>query len=129
MGSRLTESVKLIEKAFRRKAKKERWLQTTPSFRNFKVDIEYAKNCTGLSIKVTDLLDVESKSKTSAIHDVARQGGTYIVTSIICPICNRPVSLNKHWNSYICECKEHPRMIFEICEVKVVNAVQEQTEG
>jgi len=110
------------------KVKKERWLQTVPSFRNLKIDFCYGKECKRLRIIVTDLLDIEEKNKFSTIHNVSNQGGTYVITSIICPVCKKPVSLNIHWNSYICECKEHERKIFEICKVEVPDAIQKQTE-
>ena len=117
MTKRLSESVKLIEKGYRKKLKKERWERTVPSFKNFEIDSFYAKHYSELSLIVTDILNIESKSAYSKIRNIAPLGSNYLITSIECPICGHSISINRHWNCYFCECNEHPKQIYEIISV------------
>ena len=118
MGSRLTESVKLIEKGYRRKMKKERWEKTTPSFRNFEIDISYKRKYREIDLTITDILDIEDKRIIkSKIASIEQYGSNYLITAIDCPACGNQIKLNKHWNCFICECKEHPKKSFEISSI------------
>jgi len=118
MGSRLTESSKLIEKGFRRKVKKEKWEQTIPSFRNLKIDISFKYNFESIRLIITDILHIENRPKFSKIINISPKGGTFIITQIKCPFCNKIINLNKYWNSYICESEDHEKKIYEITSVE-----------
>jgi len=129
MTKRLTESVKLIEKAYRRKMKKQKWEKTIPSFRNFEVDYDEGQYFEQLRIVVTNILNVEEHAKYSKIHSLRGTGSTFIIESIICPTCRNPVFLNYHWNCFICNCEEHEKKIYEICKVVVNNGIPKETIG
>jgi len=120
MGKRLSESVKLIEKGYRRKMKKERWEQTSPSFKNFKIDNHFKTHINDIRITVTDILQIKERERFSKISEVSPHGSNYLITSIICPICRNPILLNKHWNSFICDNPIHERKIYEITRVDYV---------
>ena len=109
--------------------KKQRWQKTVPSFRNFKIDVEEVRYFNQLRIVVTNLLDAEENPRYSKIHSLREAGATFILESIICPVCRNPVHLNQHWNSYICECTEHEKKIYEISRVVVQDGIPKENIG
>jgi len=118
MAKRLSESVKLIEKGFRRKVKKERWEQTTPSFRNLNIETHYKNDYDNIRVSITDLLDIEdTRIIVTKISNISPYGSNYVISNIECPTCRKQIKLNRHWNCYICECPEHDKKIFEIKDV------------
>ena len=123
------ESVKLIEKAYRKKMKKQRWQKTLPSFKNFDIDIDEAQYFEQIRIIVTNLLDSDEKPRFSRIHSLQETGATFVFSSIICPICRKPINLNYHWNSFICNCKEHDKKIYEISKVVIEDGIPKETIG
>jgi len=124
MGKRLNESVKLIEKAYRRKMKKERWDQTFPSFKSFKIDNHFNSHTEDLRITVTDILKIDERERFSKISNLTPHGSNYIISSIVCPICRHPALLNKHWNSFICNNPDHERKIYEITRVDIIEKLK-----
>jgi len=109
--------------------KKQRWQKTVPSFRNFEIDIEEAKYFEQIKIVVTNLLDAEEKPRFSKIHSLQEAGATFILSSIICPVCRKPISLNNHWNGFICNCKEHEKKVYEICKVVIEDGISKESIG
>ncbi|MHA1866013.1 MAG: hypothetical protein ACTSWZ_05840 [Candidatus Heimdallarchaeaceae archaeon] len=120
MGKRLTESIKLIEKGYRQKVKKERWLETEPNFVNLKIDYSYKDCFHKLKVIVTDLLEKTETKKVTEITSIVPRGSTFLISSIKCPDCGSIIFLNKHWNAYFC-CNGHKKKIFEIVKVKEKN--------
>ena len=107
--------------------RKQRWQKTIPSFRNFKIDVEEARYFEQIRIVVTNLLDAEEKPRFSKLHGIQESGATYIMSSIICPVCRRPVYLNHHWNGFICNCNEHEKKVYEICRVVIEDGLPKKT--
>ena len=123
MSKRLSESVKLIEKAYRRKMKKKRQEGNVPTFENLGVDFfysQYPELVSKLKLIVVNLLDDQDperyKRYESKIISTSKKGSAVLVASIKCPICGEEVKLAKHWNSFICT-NSHKKMIFEIFDV------------
>lgn len=119
MTKALTESVKMIEKGYRRKLKKARWEATTPSFRNLDLDHEYKQGFDTIKIIVTDVLNIKQGSFYSKINSIGEKGSIVLVTSVVCPFCGKPAQLNEHWNCFFCKCNEHEKKIFEITRVVI----------
>ena len=63
--------------------RKQRWQKTTPSFRNFEIDVEEAQYFEQIRIVVTNLLDIEEKPRYSRLHSIQEAGATFIMSSII----------------------------------------------
>ena len=123
MGKRLSESTKLIERAYRKKMKKQKWQKTIPSFKNLNIDASEAFYFKQIQIVITNLLDVDEKARFSRIHEIKPAGATYIITSVVCPFCKKPAYINFYWNSFMCFDEEHDKKIYEITRVVVDNAV------
>ena len=104
-------------KGYSRYEKKKRQDKTEPRLINYDItDNEIKQN--GLSdynFIVTDILDANDNKyiKTKA-KSVDEKGW---ILDIICPICGKKISLNRHWNAYIC-CNNHDKKIFEITNIK-----------
>jgi len=118
MGKRLSESVKLIMKGYRRKMKKQRWEKTLPLFRNYDIDPKYKTKAQSLRPIITDILDIEDGLHQTQVTTITQRGPKNIISHIVCPYCNRILKLNDKWNCYICECNEQKK-IFEIVEVGI----------
>jgi len=117
MGKRLTEAFKLQVIAMRKAQKKAKQEKQRPTFRN--LDIPYDR-CTSKDIRVTvtDIVNTEEKAKITSAVTVDQTGSTYIIKSIICPVCQKNVELNQKWNAYICPKNElHNKKVFEITNV------------
>jgi len=124
LGSRLTEGAKLIEKSYRKKMRKQIWKKTVPSFRNFKIDVDEVIYFQQMKLVITNLLDIDEPPNYSKINTLNNTGATILITSIICPVCKKPIFLNEYWNSFICEqCEEHEKKIYEITRVVVDNGI------
>jgi len=117
MGRRLTEAFKLLEKEYYKKARKEKWDKALPTFKNLNIDPQYKDTYNKLIISVTNLLDTKEKSCTTKINNIAPRGTNYIITNIKCPLCNKNIKINRHWNCYICQCPEHGKKVFEINKI------------
>lgn len=76
-----------------------------------------------LKLKVTNLLDIEEKPLYTKINGISQYRSTYIISHIICPYCKEPIEINKHWNAYFCECKDHCKKVFEIAEVIIPDEI------
>jgi len=109
--------------------RKQRWQKTVPSFRNFEIDVEEAKYFSQIRIVVTNLLDAEESARFSRIHSLKEAGATFILESILCPICHKPINLNYHWNCFICNCNEHEKKVYEISKVVVENGIPKESIG
>jgi len=109
--------------------KKQKWEKTVPSFRNFEVEFEEAQYFEQLRIIVTNLLDTEETPRYSKIHSLRCTGSTFIMESILCPICQQPIFLNYHWNCFICNCGEHEKKVYEICRVVINNGIPKEKVG
>jgi len=118
MGKRLTQAFKLLEKDYRLKVKKERWDKGIPTFKTFDIPFELRKSLEDITLYVTDVLNVESPTRESRVIKVDKKGSTYMITSIVCPVCNQILVINKHWHCYFCEDISHGRKIFEITKVE-----------
>lgn len=116
MGKRLTESFRLQQKANRRKEKADREALEVPTFKNLDISYDFADNCKNIMVEVVDLLSKTEKDvpMITNIQTNCAQGQTYLITSIICPICKKEILLNKHWNCFICNAREHEKAIFNI---------------
>lgn len=128
MTKRLTESVKLIQKAYRRKMKKQRWEKTVPSFKNLGMTVKCADFTDEINLVVTNLLEIEEKAVYAKINGVSEFGSNYLISSIKCPFCHKPLIINRHWNCFICSGGEHERKVFEILRVKMPNEIQKIVE-
>ena len=117
MGKRLSESIKLIEKDYYLKVRKEKWEKTLPTFRNLDIDISYKNKYDDLKISITNILDIEDKRFiTTKIKNISSHRSNYIISNIQCPFCGKNIKVNKLWNCYICEC-DNDKKIFEITGV------------
>jgi len=120
MAKRLTESFKLQMKGYRRKVKKEFWDKAVPTFKNFEIDFDYRNHIDDLQLHITDIVDVKAPIRKTKINTLSQYGATYLINSIICPVCGNIITINRHWNCYFCENDEHGRKIFEITKVGVL---------
>ena len=100
MTTRLTESIKNIERDYKKKIKRDAYLKLVPTFRN--LDISVGQKKKDVILFVTDILNVDEKIKVSEINSLQKKGSSKLITSIICPCCKKSIELNKHWNGYIC---------------------------
>jgi len=123
MGRKLTESFKLQAKATRRKVKADEQAKQIPNFKNLDIPYIYEKVPKEISLEVIDILAKTDKRYETHVNGIEPTGQTFMISSIICPICNREVFLNKHWNCYICDPAEHDKAVFDI--KKVVNIERE----
>ena len=119
MGKRLTQSFKLLEKDYRTKVKRDRWEKDKPTFKTFNISYLFKDNFDSIRLIVTDVLNLDAPTRQTKIMGVSKKGSDYIISSIVCPICNKILVINKYWNCYFCESEEHGRKIFEITKVKI----------
>jgi len=129
MGKRLTQSFKLLEKDYRKKVKKDRWDKDIPTFKTFDIPYTYRNHVEDIKIKVTDVMNVEAPIRKSKVITVRKRGSDYIIESIVCPLCDKILVINKHWNCYFCERGEHGRKIFEITKVELPPENTEQNSS
>ena len=117
MSKRLTESFRLQMQATRKKARKERQEKQLPTFKN--LEIPYSKvNDKNITILVSNIMDMKEKNCKSLVLSVKAKGQTYIINSIRCPICQKPIPYNEKWNSFVCDKNEvHDKKIYEILQV------------
>ena len=100
----------------KKKTKKEQLEKGKPTFKNLEIDYDRV-NDKDINIVVSDVLSDIKKCYGSLVLSAKKTGSTFIVTSIRCPICNKPVELNQYWMCFICQCPEHAKMNFEIIKV------------
>ena len=117
MARKLTESFKLQAKATRRKVKADEQAKQIPNFKNLDIPYEYEENPKEISVEVIDILAKTDKLTETQVNSIQPTGQTFMISSIICPICKRVTFLNKHWNCYICDPVEHDKAIFDIKNV------------
>lgn len=117
MGRRLTESFKLQMKGVRKKAKKDRQEKQVPTFKNLGLEYKQIED-KNIEIMVSDILSNTEKDLKSLVLRVVPMGSTYIVDCIRCPICNKPVDLDRRWEGFVCQkCETHEKKIYEILNV------------
>lgn len=117
MSKKLMESFKLQMKATRRKIKKDKQDKQLPTFKN--LDIPYSQvNDKNIGILVSNIMDVKEKDYTTLVLGTQPKGQTHIISSIRCPVCQKPVPYDERWNSFICEkCDVHDKKIYEIVKI------------
>ena len=98
----------------RKKTKKEKLEKQKPTFKNLELDYDRV-NDTNIELIITDIFDTNERDYRSLMLANHKTGSTFIITCIRCPLCNKPIELNKLWNSFICYGnKEHNKKCFEI---------------
>ena len=118
MGRKLTESFKLQEKANRLREKADAEAKQIPNFKNLGIPYYMSENCKDISIIVIDILG-NDKSAETKINTVKQSGTNFVIETIICPLCNKPIHLNKYWNCFMCNPKDnqHKKVMFDIKKV------------
>lgn len=117
MSRTLTEIFKIQIKSVRRKAKKDRQDKQLPTFKN--LEIPYSKvNDKNIIIIVSNIMDIKEEDCKTLVLNVQPRGQTYIISSIRCPVCQKPIPYDERWNSFVCDKNDvHDKKIYEILKV------------
>jgi len=113
---RTKEVLRTLQKAHKKKMKRDFDEQQVPTLRNFDLTRNTKKE--DLIIYVRDLLSDDElfKSKILSFKD---KKSTKLILSIECPCCGKKILFDKRWNCFICESGE--KKIFEVVKVKEAN--------
>ena len=109
---RTKEVLRTLQKAHRKKVKRDFDEQQVPTLRNF--EIERNVNKEDLVIYVRDLLGDDSEYKT-IITSFKDKKSTRLILSIECPCCGKKILFDRRWNCFICQTGE--KKIFEVVKV------------
>lgn len=110
---KLRDMYKIQILSVKRKAKKDKQDKQIPNFKNLEIEHKRVDD-KNINIVITDILNADEKDYKSLVLATKKSGSTFVITSIRCPLCNKPIELNKYWLTYICQNSEHEKKNFEI---------------
>jgi len=113
---RTKEVLRTLQKAHRKKVKRDLDEKQVPTLRNFDLPRNIEKE--DLKIYVRNLLgdDTQFESKILSFKD---KKSTKLIQSIECPCCGKKILFDKRWNCFICE--SGGKKIFEVVKVVKIN--------
>lgn len=113
---RTKEVLRTLQKAHRKKMKRDADEKQVPTLRNFEIGRNEDKKY--LMIYVRDLL-ADDTLEESKILSFKEKKSTKLIESIECPCCGKKILFDRRWNCFIC--KTSGKKIYEV--VKVVKKV------